>query len=378
MIDFDYNATTPVKEDVRAAMQPFLNDDYGNPSSVHRVGQPPKAAVEKAREKISNQVNCDPESLTITASGSEANTLAIRGLVRPPYEEKTIVTTQIEHSCVKDTCEWMEQRGATIHRAPVLRNGQVSVDWFRETVDDRVDLVSVMTVNNETGVMLPTDEIGAICEESEVLFHSDAVQALGKIPLDYESSPVDLMSISAHKIGGPKGSGALIAPRSVKLTPLVFGGHQERDRRGGTENVPSLVGFSEAISRISPSVFQRTAEIRDELQSELRQSIDDLYVVSADAKRVGNTLGILIRGVKGEDVVMRLDMKGIAVATGSACTSGSTQPSHVIKSIPLPETYNPESFVRISLPPHPEPQHIDRFLSEIQDCVDTLRHKSFV
>lgn len=378
MIDFDYNATTPVKKPVFEAMKPFLNEQYGNPSSVHQVGQSTKAAVEQARETIAETMETNPETLTITASGSEANTLAIRGLVRPPYDERTIVTTPVEHSSVKDTVNWMEQQGATVHRAPIDGHGQVALDWFEQTVTPEVDLVTVMTVNNETGVVFPTEQIGEICEQKDVTMHSDWVQALGKIEGSYGNSPVDMMSISAHKIGGPKGAGALIAPRSIELDPLIFGGHQERDRRGGTENVACLVGFAEAIDRIEPADLEQTASIRDEFETRLSREIDDVHFIGRDTHRVGNTSGMLIRGVEGEDVVLRLDMEGVAVATGSACTSGSTQPSHVIRAMDLPDGYTAESFVRVSLPPHPDDPSVDRLIETLSDCVTTLREETFV
>jgi cysteine desulfurase len=378
MIDFDYNATTPVKESVFEAMKPYLNGEYGNPSSIHRIGQSTKAAVEDARETIAGYLQTDPEALTVTASGSEANTLAIRGVIRPPYDEKTIVTTPIEHSSVKDTVEWLEQQGAAVKRAPVDRHGQVDVDWFRQAVDAEVDLVTAMWVNNETGVILPIEEIGAICRDRDVHFHSDFVQGLGKIDFTYPEFPVDTISLSAHKIGGPKGTGVLVAPRSIKIEPLIFGGHQERDRRGGTENVASLVGFARAIRDMDVQTFERTRSQRNRFEQRLRDEIYGVHVVGEATDRVANTSGLLIEGIEGEDVVMRLDMEGIAVATGSACTSGSPQPSHVIRAMDLPEGHDPSSFVRVSLPPNTDPEDVDQLIKSLTDCVDTLRHEAFV
>ena len=378
MIDFDYNATTPVKPSVREAMAPFFQEQYGNPSSVHRVGQKTKAAVEQSREDLSRILDVDPEALTITGSGSEANTLAIRGVLRPPYGKQTVVTSPVEHSSVKDTMDWLESQGAEIRRSPVQQNGQLNIDWFREQITPDVDLVSVMRVNNETGVIYPTQEIGRLCQEQGVLFHTDAVQALGKIPLSYRTLPVDMMSVTAHKIGGPKGMGALIAPKSIDVHPLVFGGHQERDRRGGTENVAGLVGFAEAACQVDPNRFDNIRQIRNRIEREIQERLDDVMVIGKESRRVANTSGIIVRGVEGEDVVMRMDMAGYAIATGSACTSGSPRPSHVIAAMELPDGYTSQSFVRISIPPNVDLQSVKSFLDEFSSCVNTLRHETLV
>lgn len=373
MIDFDYNATTPVKESVSEAMQPYLNGKYGNPSSLHQIGQATKAAVEQARETVAETLCANTESLVVTSSGSEANTFALRGSLEPPFEEKTLITTPIEHSSVLDTSKWLQNKGVDVKYAPVNRHGTVSVKWFRENLDSDVDMVSVMTVNNETGVILPVHEIAKLCDQRNVLFHTDAIQAFGKIPLDFRNTPVDMMSVSAHKIGGPKSVGALLAPKDLDLDPLIFGGHQERDRRGGTENVAGLVGFAEAARSIKSDRMRKTAEIRDEFENRLKQKLSDVHIVGESTDRVGNTSGLLIRGVKGEDVVMKMDLKGIGIATGAACTSGSPQPSHVIEAMPVPEDFNTDSFVRISLPPDPSTQDIQQLETRLIETVNELR-----
>lgn len=351
MIDLDYNATTPLKTSVRESMEPFLNGNYGNPSSIHRVGQRTKAAVEDARELLAESLGTDSEALVITGSGSEANTMALRSFLDRPLGQRRILSTPVEHSSVKDTLEWLEKRGTTVEYAPMTEDGQPDPMWFEEKLDETVDLVSVMMVNNETGVEFPVGRIGELAREHGVVVHTDAVQAYGKIPFSYRKLPVDLLSVSAHKIGGPKGTGALVAPKSFELDPLVFGGHQERDRRGGTENVAGVVGFGAAADAIDPSRFDRLGRIRDDFERTLKKRLDGLIVAGEETRRVGNTSGLLLKGIDGEDVVMRLDMEGVAVATGSACTSGSAQPSHVLRAIPLPDGYEAESFVRFSLPP---------------------------
>lgn len=376
VIDFDYNATTPVKPSVREAMEPFLNAHYGNPSSVHRLGQRARAAVESARETIARAVGTDAESVVVTASGSEANGLALRGTVRPPYDEREILSTPVEHSSVLETLRWFEKRGSTVQYAPVDEDGRVDVDWFRERIEGTVDLVSVMAVNNETGVVFPVGEIGEICREYGVAFHVDAVQALGKISVNVGEYGAAMVSLSAHKIGGPKGAGALIVDGDYRLEPLIFGGHQERDRRGGTENVAATAGFAEAIKSLDLDAMRRTRRIRDSLEENLLNRLEDVRVVGQNVRRAPNTTGLLLSGVEGEDVVRRLDMAGIAVATGAACTSGSPQPSHVIQAMDLPEGYAAENFLRLSMPPEPSAEEGRTVVETMVKNVRTLRERS--
>ncbi len=351
MIDFDYNATTPLKETVHRAMEPFLDGKYGNPSSIHGIGQQTKAAVEEAREAIARSINANPESLVLTGSGSEANTMALRGSLNPPHSGRTVLTTPVEHSSVKDTAEWMATNGVTVKRVPMLEDGQIDLEQFRELIDESVDLVSVMSVNNETGIVYPVEDIACVARSHGVTVHTDAVQAYGKTSLDFSNISVDMLSISAHKVGGPKGVGALVAPKDMDLVPLIFGGHQERDRRGGTENVPGVVGFGRAASEINLEAFRPIRERRDRFEDYLDDNLDGFKIVGKQTERVGNTSGLLIKGVKGEDVVVRMDMKGYATATGAACTSGSSQPSHVIQALPIPDDYSANSFVRLSFSP---------------------------
>ncbi|MFB6344858.1 MAG: cysteine desulfurase family protein, partial [bacterium] len=377
MIDLDYNATTPVKDSVKEAMEPYLNGKYGNPSSIHRVGQAAKAAVEEARENLAGALGADREYLLVTGSGSEANTTALRSFLDRPYEDRRILSTPVEHSSIKDTLSWLEDRGATVDRAPMLANGQPDLSWFRDQIDASVDLVSVMMVNNETGIRFPVEEIGSLAQEYDVPVHTDAVQAFGKVAINYDQLPVDLMSVSSHKIGGPKGVGVLVAPKKFDLDPLIFGGHQERDRRGGTENVSGLVGFGKAAEAVRPEAFTDLADLRDEFEAKLTDRVDAVRIVGSGTDRVGNTSGILVKGVDGEDVVMRLDLEGIAAATGSACTSGSPQPSHVIEAIPLPGDFETSSFVRISLPPDFERDTMDNVLKKLSHVVEDLRSGNF-
>lgn len=377
MIDFDYNATTLLKEPVRRAMEPYLGDRYGNPSSIHRVGQKTKAAVEEARDAIASSVNADPESLVITGSGSEANTLALRGYLGEPDEETTILTSPVEHSSVRDTVAWYEENGAEVRRVEVGADGQLDRASFEEQLVPDVDLVTIMTVNNETGVRYPVDEFAKICSERGVVFHTDAVQAYGKCSLDFSEWAGDMMTVSAHKVGGPKGVGALFAPKDIHLTPLIFGGHQERDRRGGTENVAGVVGFGEAAQRLAPDQFSELDEKRTAFEESVKENIGDCHILGESTRRVANTSGLLIQGVEGEDVVMKMDLEGYATATGSACTSGSAQPSHVVRATPLPEGYDAESFVRFSFAPDQSLSTIRAGARQLDEVVQDLRSSNF-
>lgn len=378
MIDFDYNATTPIKDSVRASVQPYLEEQYGNPSSVHRLGQRTKAAVEQARESIAESVNADPESVVLTGSGSEANTLAIKGTLNHPYSETTILTTPVEHSSVRDTVKELEDRGATVKRLPVNANGQIDRSILEDYVTEDLDMVTMMAVNNETGVIFPVETLGELCVRQGVPLHVDAVQAYGKVPLDFCSLPVDTLSISAHKIGGLKGAGALVAPKSLPLEPIIHGGHQERDRRGGTENVPGVIGFGTAAARIDPREFHSIGSPRDSFENWLKTELTGVHVVGEGTDRIANTSGVLFEGIQGEDVVMRLDLEGYATATGAACTSGSSQPSHVIQSIPLPGPFTPESFVRFSFSPDHDRETLLEGAKTVTETVRDLRETSFV
>jgi cysteine desulfurase len=377
MIDFDYNATTPLKEPVRRAMEPYLGDRYGNPSSIHQIGQKTKAAVEEARDSVAASVNADSESLVITGSGSEANTLALRGYLGDPDEDTTILTSPVEHSSVRDTVLWYEEEGAEVRTVEVGADGQLDRSSFENQLTPDVDLAPIMTVNNETGVRFPVEEFGELSRERDVCFHTDATQAYEKCPLNFSEMPVDMMTVSAHKVGGPKGVGALFAPKSIPLTPLIFGGHQERDRRGGTENVAGVVGFGEAVERLDPGRFVDVKEHRRAFEEYVNKHLDDVLVLGDSVSRVSNTSGMVIQGVEGEDVVVKMDLEGYATATGSACTSGSSQPSHVVQSIPLPEGYETESFVRFSFAPDQSRSTILEGARQLEEIVRNLRSTTF-
>lgn len=375
MLDLDYNATTPIKRSVSKAMEPFLGEVYGNPSSVHQVGQRPKAALEEARRAIAENLGTGTEELVLTASGSEANSFALRGYLGPPTEDQTIVTSPVEHSSIRDTVKWYENHGATVNRIPPTSTGQLDLDRLEEIVTTEVDLVTVMWVNNETGIEHRIETIGRICAEQDVPFHTDASQALGKRPVCFSELPADMLTLTAHKIGGPKGVGALLVPRNWSMEPLIFGGYQERERRGGTENVAGVVGFGQAIQEMDPEDFQTVEPLRDKLEEHLVNHWD-AFVLGKDVSRVPNTTGVVIPGISGGDVVRMMDMRGIALATGSACTSGTPQPSHVVQALQTPDRVSAEGFVRISLPPFFNDDDLDNLITTMDDVLGELSEAS--
>jgi cysteine desulfurase len=320
-IYLDANATTPLHREVMAAMMPALADFFANPSSVHKQGQDARALVDGAREQCAAALDCDPRELTFTSGGTEADALALRGL-----SPRKIVTTAVEHPAVLEAC-----RGVETVRVPVSLDGTLDLDALRAALPG-ASLCSVMLVNNETGVIFPIEEVGALCRSFGVPLHVDAVQGAGKLPLSLARLPIDLLSCSAHKLEGPKGAGLLWARRSLRLSALVAGGHQEKGRRGGTENVAGIVGMGAALqhaTRALPEARPRLRALRDRLQA-AAEAIPGAHVAGLRAERVYNTLNVAFEGCDGETLLAGLDLAGIAVSTGSACSSGSLEPSPVL------------------------------------------------
>ena len=332
MIYLDANATTPLDPVVMAAMIPALREVFGNPSSVHKPGQDARALIDRAREQCGAALGCDPREIVFTSGGTEADALAVRGLGR-----RRVVTTAVEHPALLGACAELERAGAEVVRVPVDRSGQLDLRALEAALPG-ADLCSAMAANNETGVLFPLSRIGELCRKHGVPLHTDAVQAAGKIPLRVRDLPVDLLSCSAHKIGGPKGVGLLWVRRGVQLAPLQVGGHQERGRRGGTENVAGIVGLGEALARAAealPTQAPRVAALRDRLETAARE-IPGAHVAGAGAVRVCNTLNVAFEGCDGETLLVALDLAGVAVSTGSACSSGSLEPSPVLLAMGYP------------------------------------------
>jgi cysteine desulfurase len=376
---FDHNATTPVDPAVREAMLPYLGEVFGNASSIHSFGQQARAAVESAREAVAALLGARPAEIVFTSGGTEADNLAIFGVVGAAGERKKhVITTQIEHHAVLNACEALAQQGVEVTFLPVSSAGVVDPDDVRRALRPETVLITVMHANNELGTVQPVGEIARIAAEAGVRFHTDAVQSTGKLPIDVEALGVDLLSISAHKLYGPKGVGALYVRRGVHLKPLLYGGHHERDRRPGTENVPGIAGLGKAAELARTRLQEdsvRMAALRDRLEAGLLERVSHIRVNGAGAPRTPNTTNITFSFVEGEALVIALDLKGVACSTGAACSSGAVEPSHVLTAIGLPPE-EARASLRFSLGHSNTEAEVDFALQVIPGAVEHLRQLS--
>ena len=341
----DNSATTAMSPEVIKAMLPYFSDEMGNAQSVHSFGQRAKGAVEKARREVAALINAAPNEIVFVSGGTEADNLAIRGIAEAHRDHgRHIITTKIEHPAVLATCEALEAAGFRVTYLPVSRNGLISIDDVTDSITDDTILISVMLANNETGTIQPVEEIAGVVAEARARglnhlhLHTDAVQAVGKIPIDVKRLGVDLLSLSAHKIHGPKGVGALYVRKGTRMAKLLHGGHHERDRRAGTENVPGIVGLGRAANLARTQLDERIKqmrELRDYLERRVNSLIPDVRINGDTERRVPNISNLSFDGVDGESLLIALDLKGIAVSTGSACASGSLEPSHVLQALGL-------------------------------------------
>lgn len=336
-IYFDHNATTPVRGEVLQAMLPFFRETFGNPSSVHRFGREAHQALEAARSQVASAIRARPEEIVFTGGGTEADNLALQGAAAANAKKgKHIITSRIEHHAVLRACQFLEKQGCPVTYLPVGRDGRVGIEDLRAAVRKDTVLITIMAANNETGVLQPIREIGALARERGILFHTDAVQALGKIPIAVDDIPADLVSLSAHKIYGPKGVGALFIRKGTRVQPLVYGGHHEHGKRAGTENVAGIVGFGKACELAASELKEesdRLTLLRNRLCSDIGSAIESVLLNGHPAERLPNTLNLSFAYVEGEAIVLGMDMQGVAVATGSACTSGTLEPSHVLTAM---------------------------------------------
>lgn len=352
-IYLDHAATTPMHPDVLEAMIPYMTLHHGNPSSVHRFGRAAKQAITEARDSIAAMLGCAPGELIFTSGGTESDNMALFGAAfAAPENKKHIVTTSIEHHAVLHACKELERQGFRVTYLPVDSTGRVSVKEAARAIDEQTSVVSVMYGNNEVGTLQPIEEIGRIAKHHGALFHVDAVQALGAADIDLSKSPVDLMSFSGHKINGPKGVGALYVNRRVKLIQRLFGGSQERKRRAGTENVAGIVGFAKACSIVNEDAAHKRsflAELRAAMIEGLNKNLGaDRYTVNGHpTEHLPHILNVSFPGTNSESVLMNLDLEGVAAASGSACSSGALEPSHVLQAMGIPDKLL-ESAVRFS------------------------------
>jgi len=376
-IYLDHNATTPLDPSVADRMAQALRDVWGNASSVHHFGQQAKAALDEGRASVATLLSADPSEIIFTGGGTEADNLAIRGAAEAleASGRKHLITCGIEHEAVLNTMKAMARRGWRISTLPVDASGIVSPDRLREVLTDDTALVSVMHANNEIGTVQPIAALATIAHERGALFHTDAVQSAGKLPIDVGALGVDLLSIAAHKFYGPKGAGALWVKRGVRLLPFITGGRQERSRRAGTENVPALIGLgvaAEVARRKIETEGPRLAALRDRLEAGIMASIAGTERNGAASPRVPNTTNISVDRVEAESLLIGLDLAGIAVSSGSACSSGTLEPSHVLKAMGYPHARTLGS-IRFSLGTSNTDADIDRVLEALPPIVEKLR-----
>lgn len=375
----DYNATTPVVPEVLAAMLPYFGVEYGNASSIHRFGQRARQAVEEARESVARLLGALPAEIMFSSGGTESNNHAIFGAVGAAVgNSKHVITSAVEHSAVLDPCKALEKRGVNVTVLPVDGEGRVNPEDVRRAIRPDTVLITIMLANNELGTLEPIEAIGKIAAEAHVTLHTDAVQAAGKVPIEVASLGVHLLSISAHKLYGPKGVGALYVRKGTRLEPLLYGGHSERDRRPGTEDVSSIAGLGKAadLSRTQMrEVGLRMAALRDRLETGLLGRIPHARVNGSRSQRVPNTTNLTLPCIEGEAMVIALDLKGIACSTGAACSSGAVEPSHVLTAIGLaPE--DARATLRLSLGNQTTDEDIDFALETIPPVIDRLRQMS--
>ncbi len=372
----DNNATTPLLPEVLEAMRPHFLEKFGNASSIHQQGQQARAAVEQAREQVAELLNCRPAEIVFTSGGTEGDNLALFGLAKPGDH---VITSAIEHHAVLNSCQQLERLGCSVTYLPVDSRALVDPDDVRRALRPETKLISIMLANNETGVLQPVCEIGKIAAEADVYFHTDAVQAAGKVSLDVKEIGCDLLTISGHKIHAPQGVGALFVRKGTLLQPLFYGGRHERSRRAGTENLPGIAGLGKAaeIARqgFTDGSVARMAVLRDRLESVITGAVEQVSVNSAGAPRVPNTANISFDCIEGEAMVIALDLKGLSVSTGAACSSGAIEPSHVLTAMGLSPD-RARGSIRFSLGKQNTPDDVSFALSLVPEAVARLRELS--
>ena len=372
----DNNATTPVLPEVFEAMRPYYLEQFGNASSIHHYGQHARAAVEKARASVATLLNARPAEIVFTSGGTESDNLGIFGLVQ---RGDHVITSTIEHSAVMNTCKRLEQMGCEITFVGVNVRGEIDPGDIRGALPPNTRLISIMMANNETGVVQPVEEIGKIAEDADVFFHTDAVQAAGKVAIDVQKIRCDALSLSGHKIHAPQGTGALYIKKGTLIQPLIYGGSHERQRRAGTENLPGIVGLGKAAEIckhwLESGGPAEMSAMRDQLQSTVLSAVEDAGVNGLGAPRVPNTTNFWFDHVEGEALVIALDLKGLAVSSGAACSSGAIEPSHVLLAMGLPHG-RARASIRVSLGKQTTQEDIDFASKVIPETVARLREIS--
>ena len=376
---FDNAATTKISKEVIDSMQPYLNEIYGNASSIYSIGRETKKAIEVAREKVAKAINADSNEIYFTGSGTEADNWAIKGIAfANQHKGKHIITTNIEHHAVLHTCEYLEKFGFETTYVPVKENGIVDVNDIKDAIREDTILISVMFANNEIGTIQPIKEIGELAKEKNIYFHTDAVQTIGNIPVDVKELNVDLLSLSAHKFHGPKGVGALYVRNGVNIDNLLHGGGQEKRRRASTENIAGIVGLGTAIeiaTKDIPKKAEYLKTLREKTINGLTENIPEIIVNGDREKRLPGNVNVCFKYIEGESILLHLDQYGICASSGSACTSGSLEPSHVLLAIGLPHEIAHGS-LRLSFSEENTEEEVDYLLEKLPPIIKNLRNMS--
>lgn len=379
LIYLDHAATTPVHPDVLAEMMPYFSEQFANPSTLYRFGRQCKAAVDEARANVATLIGASPDEIFFTSGATESDNWAIMGtLYAKESKGKHIITSTIEHHAVLGTCEYLKRRGWTLTLIPVDKDGLVDPEDVRNAITDETVLISIMHSNNEVGVIEPIQEIGKIAREKGITFHTDATQSVGKVPIDVNELNVDLLSLSGHKLYGPKGIGVLYIRKGTKILTYLHGGAQEKSKRAGTHNVPGIVGLGKACeiaTRTMPEESARLQRLRDKLIDGIRSTIPHTHLNGHPTKRLPHNVNISIAGIEGEGMILRLDYNGICVSSGSACTAGDLAASHVLLGLGLPHELAHGS-LRMTLGKDTTEEDIDKVLSVLPGIVETLRSMS--
>ncbi len=375
----DNNATTRVDDEVVQAMLPFFTEQFGNPSSLHSFGNRVGLALKQARQRVQQLLGAEHDSeIVFTSCGTEADSTAILSALKAQPERKTIITTVVEHPAILSLCDYLASEGYTVHKLAVDKKGRLDLDHYASLLSDDVAIVSVMWANNETGTLFPVLEMAQMADDAGIMFHTDAVQAVGKVPMNLQDSAIHMLSLSGHKLHAPKGIGVLYLRRGTRFRPLLRGGHQERGRRAGTENAASIVGLGVAAERALAFMEHENTEVvrlRDKLEAGILAAVPYAFVTGDPDNRLPNTANIAFEYIEGEAILLLLNKVGIAASSGSACTSGSLEPSHVMRAMDIPYTAA-HGTVRFSLSRYTTEEEVDRVIAAVPPIVAQLRKLS--
>jgi len=378
VIYVDNNATTQVSPEVLEEMLPYFNEFFGNPSSMHTFGGKVEHKITESRTRIASLLGASPEEIIFTSCGTESDSTAIRSVTLSNPDKKHILTSRVEHPAVKNLYEYLSKNGYRVTFVPVDRKGRLDLDYLYDNLSDDTALVSIMWANNESGVIFPIEEISKVVREKGIVFHTDAVQAVGKIPINLKTIDIDMLSLSGHKLHGPKGVGALYVRKGTKYTPFLIGGHQEKGRRGGTENVASIIGLGKSTELAAAHLSDNNdhvEQLRDKLENEILKRVPNTIINGDRNHRLPNTTSIAFEYVEGESILLMMDEFGICASSGSACTSGSLEPSHVLRAMGVPFTAAHGS-VRFSLSKYNTEEEIDFIIEKLPPIIERLRELS--